>query len=112
MKRRSSHRRAGRPPAESDSDFDLDLADEAMLAAKSRFVQKLNMLMATYGLSEAEAAAIAEMVRPPDTPAQRERLRNVSLDQLIMTLMSFGQHVEIVVTPAERPGLTGITVSS
>ncbi|KWF17332.1 XRE family transcriptional regulator [Burkholderia pseudomultivorans] len=111
MKRRDSHRRAGEVPAASDVDFDLDLADEAMLAAKSRFVQKLNMLMATYGLSEAEATAIAEMVRPPDTPAQRERLRNVSLDQLILTLMSFGQHVKIVVTPAGRSAPAGITVS-
>jgi len=51
------------------------------------------------------------MVRPPVTQAQRNRLRNVSLDQLTPTLASFGQHVEIVATPAGRSSPAGITVS-
>ncbi|KVK89297.1 DNA-binding protein [Burkholderia cepacia] len=107
MNRHDSYQRADDAPA----DFDLDLAHEELLSAKSRLVQRLNMAMATYDLTESEAAAIAEMVRPPVTEAQRERLRNVSLDQLILTLASFGQHVEIAVRPAGRAGPAGITAS-
>ncbi|MCA7899843.1 helix-turn-helix domain-containing protein [Burkholderia cepacia] len=58
-----------------------------------------------------EAAALAEMVRPPVTQAQRDRFRYVSLDQLTPTLASFGQHVEIVATPTGRSSPAGITVS-
>jgi len=57
-----------------------------------------------------EAAAFAEMA-PAVTPAQREQLRNVTLDQLIPTLASFGQHGEIVVRPARKSGPAGIGVS-
>ncbi|MDF0503835.1 XRE family transcriptional regulator [Burkholderia cenocepacia] len=90
---------------------DFDFYDVGELAAKSALVLKLNALIASRGLSEEEAAALAEMTRPAVTPMQRERLRNVSLDQLMLTLASFGQHVEIVVKPAAKGGPAGITVS-
>ncbi|MCA7994991.1 helix-turn-helix domain-containing protein [Burkholderia cepacia] len=83
---------------------DFDYYDVGELAAKSVLVRKLNALMVSHGLTE-EEAALAEMARPVVTPEQRERLRNVTLDQLMLTLASFGQHMEIVVRPA------GITVS-
>ncbi len=66
--------------------------------------------MASRGLTQEEAAAPSEMARPVVTPEQRERLRNVTLDQL-MLLASFGQHVEIVVRPASGSRLARITVS-
>ncbi|MBR7948107.1 XRE family transcriptional regulator [Burkholderia cenocepacia] len=90
---------------------DFDYYDVGELAAKSVLVLKLNALMASRGLTEEEAAALAEMARPVVTPEQRERLQNVTLDQLMLTLASFGQHVEIVVKPAGEFGPAGITVS-
>lgn len=90
---------------------DFDFYDVGELAAKSALVPKLNALIASRGLNEEEAAALAEMARPTVTPEQRERLRNVSLDQLMLTLASFGQHVEIMVRPAEKSGPAGIMVS-
>ncbi|HEF5873118.1 TPA: XRE family transcriptional regulator [Burkholderia cenocepacia] len=90
---------------------DFDYYDVGELAAKSALVLKLNALIASRGLNEEEAAALAEMARPAVTPEQRERLRNVTLDQLMLTLASFGQHVEIVVKPAGKFGPAGITVS-
>ncbi|WP_175822765.1 XRE family transcriptional regulator [Burkholderia sp. BCC0419] len=90
---------------------DFDYYDVGELAAKSALVLKLNALIASRGLNEEETAALAEMARPAVTPEQRERLRNVSLDQLMLTLASFGQHVEIVVKPAGESGPAGITVS-
>ncbi|MDN7994602.1 XRE family transcriptional regulator [Burkholderia orbicola] len=89
----------------------FDYYDVGELAAKSVLVLKLNALMASRGLTEEKAAALAEMARPVVTPEQRERLRNVTLDQLMLTLASFGQHVEIVVRPARESGPAGITVS-
>ncbi|UEP30222.1 XRE family transcriptional regulator [Burkholderia sp. B21-007] len=91
--------------------FDLDFDDADTLSAKSALVLKLNALIVSRGLSEAEAAALAEMARPVVTPEQRERIRNVSLDLLMHTLVSFGQHVEIVVRPAGQSRSAGITVS-
>ncbi|KWU22942.1 MULTISPECIES: helix-turn-helix domain-containing protein [Burkholderia] len=90
---------------------DFDYYDVGELAAKSVLVLKLNALMVSRGLTEEEAAALSEMARPVVTPEQRERLRNVTLDQLMLTLASFGQHVEIVVRPAAGSGPAGITVS-
>ncbi|MGY4207529.1 putative XRE-type DNA-binding protein [Burkholderia sp. PvR073] len=98
-----------RHPDTAPSDFDFDDADT--LSAKSALVLKLNALIVSRGLSEAEAAALAEMARPVVTPEQRERIRNVSLDLLMHTLVSFGQHVEIVVRPAGQSRSAGITVS-
>jgi len=90
---------------------DLDAEDAGALTAKSVLVLKLNALIASRGLSDDEAAALAEMARPVVTPEQRERLRNVSLDLLMRTLVSFGQHVEIVVRPAGQGRSAGVTVS-
>ncbi|MDN7693282.1 helix-turn-helix domain-containing protein [Burkholderia cenocepacia] len=86
-------------PYTDDVPDDFDYYDVGELAAKSVLVLKLNALMASRGLTEEEAAALTEMARPVVTPEQRERLRNVTLDQLMLTLASFGQHVEIVVKP-------------
>ncbi|CAI8695420.1 XRE family transcriptional regulator [Burkholderia cepacia] len=105
MNRNDSHQDTDNVPL--DPDFD----DVGLLSAKSALALKLNALIASYGLSEAEAAALAEMARPVVTPEQRDRLRNVSLELLMQTLVSFDQHVEIVVRPVGHSRSAGITVS-
>ncbi len=90
-------------------DFDFD--DAGALSAKSALVLKLNALTVSRGLSEEEAAALAEMTRPVVTPEQRKKLRNVSLELLMRTLVSLDQHVEIVVRPTGQSRPAGITVS-
>lgn len=105
MNRNDSYQCADNVPI--DPGFD----DAGELTAKSALVLKLNALLVSQGLSEAEAAALADMARPVVTPEQRERLRNVSLDLLMRTLVSFGQHVEIVVRPAGHARSAGITAS-
>lgn len=84
---------------------------DGVLSAKAALALKLNALIASRDLSDAEAAALAEMARPVVTPEQRDRLRNVSLDLLMLTLVSFGQHVEIVVRAARESRSAGVTVS-
>ncbi|WP_233344533.1 helix-turn-helix domain-containing protein [Burkholderia cepacia] len=105
MNRNDARQRADTLPA----DFGLD--DAGALSAKSALVLKINALTVSRGLSEDEAAALAEMARPVVTPGQREMLRNVSLELLMQTLVSLGQQVEIVVRPAGPPHSAGIMVS-
>ncbi|KAG8150813.1 helix-turn-helix domain-containing protein [Burkholderia catarinensis] len=105
MNRNHSRQRPDNPPA------DLDFDDAGALSAKSTLVLKLNALIVSRGLTEDEAAALTEMARPVVTPEQRDRLRNVSLELLMRTLASLGQHVEIVVRPAGQSHSAGITVS-
>lgn len=105
MNRNDSRQRADKTHFHSDFD------DTEVLSAKAALALKLNALIASRGLTEAEAAALADMARPVVTPAQRDRLRNVSLDLLMLTLVSFDQQVEIVVRPAGRSRSAGITVS-
>jgi predicted XRE-type DNA-binding protein len=105
MNRKNTRQRADELP----DAFDLD--DAGALSAKSTLVLKVNALTVSRGLSEEEAAALAEMARPVVTPEQRERLRNVSLETLMRTLVSLDQHVEIVVRPAGQSRSAGITVS-
>ncbi|VWB05310.1 DNA-binding protein [Burkholderia lata] len=109
MNRNDSRRYADNLPADFDFDFDLDDADA--LSAKSALVLKLNALIVSRGLTEEEAVALSEMARPVVTPEQRDRLRNVSLELLMRTLVSLGQQVEIVVRPAGQSRPAGITVS-
>ncbi|HKT66330.1 helix-turn-helix domain-containing protein [Burkholderia sp. 22313] len=105
MNRNDSYQRAYHAP------LDVGLDDAGELSAKSTLVLKLNALIVSQGLSEDEVAALADMARPVVTPEQRERLRNVSLDLLMRTLVSFDQHVEIVVRPAGQARSAGITAS-
>jgi len=105
MNRNDSYQRMADAPIEAEFD------DAGELTAKSTLVLKLNALIVSQGLSEADVAALAEMTRPAVTPEQRERLRNVSLDLLMRTLVSFNQNVEIVVRPAGQARSAGITAS-
>ncbi|QTD93175.1 XRE family transcriptional regulator [Burkholderia anthina] len=106
MNRNHAYRRADDMPADLGRDLDAGI-----LAAKSKLVLKLNAMIASRGLTEEETAALAEMAAPTVTPEQRARLRNVSLEQLLLTLVSFGQQVEIVVRHAGHSQSAGVTVS-
>ncbi|MFW2271903.1 XRE family transcriptional regulator [Burkholderia orbicola] len=96
---------------DENAPFGPDVDDTEVLSAKATLTLKINSLIASHGLTEAEAAALAEMTRPAVTPEQRDRLRNVSLDLLMLTLVSFDQHVEIVVRPAGPTHPAGVTVT-
>ncbi|WP_261331249.1 helix-turn-helix domain-containing protein [Burkholderia cepacia] len=105
MNRNDSRQRADTLPA----DFGLD--DAGALSAKSALVLKINALTVSRGLSEDEAAALAEMARPVVTPGQREMLRNVSLELLMQTLVSLGPLVERGGRPAGPPHAAGSRVA-
>ena len=72
---------------------------------------KLNELIDKRGLSQTEAANITGMTQPKVSQVRRYKLQNISLERLMLALVSLDQQVEIVVRPARRTHAAGITVA-
>ncbi|EPS1221853.1 helix-turn-helix transcriptional regulator [Burkholderia cenocepacia] len=89
---------------------DLGFDDAPELTAKAALALKLNDLIDKRGLSQIETAAITGMTQPKVSQIRRYKLQNISLVRLMEALVSLDQHVEIVVQPARRTRLAGITV--
>jgi predicted XRE-type DNA-binding protein len=90
---------------------DLGFNDAEELSAKAALAVKLNDLIDKRGLSQTEAANITGMTQPKVSQVRRYKLQNISLERLMQALVSFDQHVEIVVQPARRMHAAGITVA-
>ena len=73
---------------------------------------KFNELVEECGLSEIEVAAITGMTQPKVSQVRRYKLQNISLERLMQALVSLDQRVEIVVRPARRAHVAGITVAA
>ena len=100
------------PPGTGNVLVDLGFDDAEELSAKAALALKLNELIEQRGLSQTEAAAITGMTQPKISQVRRYRLQNISLERLMQALVSLGQHIEIVVEPAQRPQTAGITVAA
>ncbi|ANF58414.1 helix-turn-helix domain-containing protein [Halotalea alkalilenta] len=90
--------------------LDLGFDDAEELSAKAALALKLNELIDQRRLSQTEAAAITGMTQPKVSQVRRYKLQNISLERLMQALVSFDQHVEIVVRPAQPAQAHGITV--
>lgn len=92
--------------------IDLGFEDAAELSAKAALALKLNTLIDQRQLSQIEAAALTGMTQPKISQVRRYKLQNISLERLMQALVSLDQHVEIVVQPARRTRVPGITVAA
>ncbi|MFI4957622.1 MAG: helix-turn-helix domain-containing protein [Lysobacterales bacterium] len=90
---------------------DLGFDDAEELSAKAALALKLNDLIEQRGLSQTEAAMITGMTQPKVSQVRRYKLQNISLERLMQALVSLDQRVEIVVQPARRTHVPGITVA-
>jgi predicted XRE-type DNA-binding protein len=90
---------------------DLGFDNAAELSAKAALALKLNALIDRRGLSQTEAAALTGMTQPKISQVRRYKLQNISLERLMQALVSLDQHVEIVVQPARRTRMPGISVA-
>lgn len=90
---------------------DLGFDDAEELSAKAALALRLNQLIAGRDLNQMEAAAITGMTQPKISQVRRYKLENISLERLMQALVAMGQHVEIIVQPAQ-PGVAGITVAA
>ena len=91
---------------------DLGFEDAEELSAKAVLAVKLNELIDKRGLSQTEAAGITGMTQPKVSQVRRYKLQNISLERLMQALVSLDQHLEIVVRPARRTHVAGITVAA
>ena len=91
---------------------DLGFDDAAELSTKTALALKLNELIDKRGLNQTETAAITGMTQPKVSQIRRYKLQNISLERLIQALVSLDQHVEIVVQPAQKANIPGITVAA
>jgi len=91
---------------------DLGFADAKELSAKAALALKINQLLASRRLNQMEAAAITGMSQPKVSQVRRYKLQNISLERLMQALVSLDQRVEIVVQPAEKKRVPGITVAA
>ena len=108
MERKSSHKGKG-----ADNVLvDLGFKDAEELTAKATLAVKFNELIEGRGLSQVEAAAITGMTQSKVSQVRRYKLQNISLERLMRALVSLDQQVEIVVRPARRADVAGITVAA
>lgn len=103
--------RKAAPRGTGDVLADLGFPDAEELSAKTVLAVKLNALIDARGLSQVEAARITGMTQPKVSQVSRYKLQNISLERLMLALVSLDQHVEIVVRPARRAQVAGITVA-
>lgn len=90
---------------------DLGFDDAQELSAKTVLAVKLNQLIDARGMSQSHAARITGMTQPKVSQVRRYKLQNISLERLMLALVSLDQQVEILVRPARRPHAAGITVA-
>ena len=104
--------RHSNPAGTSNVLLDLGFDDAEDLSAKAELALKLNEVIDQRELSQMEVAAITGMSQPKVSQVRRYKLQNISLERLMQALVALGQRVEIVVTPATRKHVAGITVAA
>jgi len=72
---------------------DLGFPDAEELTAKTMLAKKLNDLIASYHLSQSDAAALLGMPQPKVSAIRNYKLRGISLERLKRRLIALGQRV-------------------
>lgn len=81
---------------------DLGFPDAAELTAKTVLAKKINDIIASRGLIQADAATLLGMPQPKVSAIRNYKLRGISLERLMQALTALGQHVEIIVSPSTK----------
>ena len=80
--------------------YDLGFEDAADLTAKVQLAVKINDLIDRRGLTRVETSALTGMSQPKVSQIRRYKLLNISLERLMLALVSLDQRVEIRVRRA------------
>jgi len=90
--------------------LDLGFDDAEELSAKAALALKLNTLIDQRGLGQKEVASITGMSQPKVSQVRNYKLQNISLERLMLALVTLDQQIEIVVQPvmpnSQRQGIT------
>jgi predicted XRE-type DNA-binding protein len=92
--------------------IDLGIEDAEDLSAKAVLAIKFNDLIDQRALNQTEVAALTGMTQPRISQIRRYKLQNISLERLMLALVSLDQQVEINVRPVRRNECAGITVAA
>lgn len=90
--------------------LELGFIDAEELSTKAELALQLNTLIDEKGLTQAEVAAITGMTQPKVSQIRHYKLRNISVERLMLALVALGQKVEIVVQVPEDGQLPGVRV--
>src|SRR5687768_2199882 len=99
------------PPRGTDNVLnDLGFPDADELAAKAILAKKINEILEKRGLSNDEAAELLGMPEGRILAIRNYKLRRISLQRLMTSLTTLGQHIEIVVSPSDKASTARIDV--
>ncbi|EAX0032601.1 XRE family transcriptional regulator [Salmonella bongori] len=90
--------------------FDNEICNSEEPSAKVALALKLNTLIDQKGLSQKEAAILLGMTQPKVSQVRQYKLKNISLERLMLALVALDQHVKIIVHPAYRTYVPSINV--
>jgi len=91
---------------------DLALEDAQELTVKTQLAMKLNALIDSRRLSQAEVARLTGMHQPRVSAIRHYKLQNISLERLMLALVALDQRIEITVREARHRRACGITVAA
>jgi predicted XRE-type DNA-binding protein len=92
--------------------IDLGIEDAEDLSAKALLAIKFNDLIDQRSLNQTEVAALTRMTQPKISQIRRYKLQDISLERLMLALVSLDQQVEISVRPVGHNECAGITVAA
>jgi predicted XRE-type DNA-binding protein len=91
---------------------DLGFPDAEELTAKTILAKKINDILENRNLAQVDAAELLGMPQPKVSAIRNYKLQGISLERLMHALTSLGQHVEIVVSPANSRTAARIDVAA
>lgn len=91
---------------------DLALEDAQELTVKTQLAMKLNALIDSRQLSQADVAQLTGMHQPRVSAIRHYKLQNISLERLMLALVALDQRIEITVREARHRHACGITVAA
>jgi predicted XRE-type DNA-binding protein len=91
---------------------DLGFADSEELTAKAILAKKINDILKSRHLTQAEAARLLGMSQPKISALRNYKLRGISLERLLQALTALGQNVEIVIRPSGRRTAARIAIAA
>ena len=91
---------------------DLGFPDAEELTAKAILAKKINEILEDRGLTQIDAAELLGIPQPKVSAIRNYKLQGISLERLMQALTSLGQHVQIVVRPANGRTAARIDVAA
>lgn len=112
MEHKRNHKGSDNDKGSDNVLADLGFEDARELTAKALLAIKFNELITKRGLSQMEAAAITRMTQPKVSQVRRYKLQNISLERLMLALVSLDQQIEIIVRPVRRSEVAAIMIAA